>query len=591
MEHRVLPLALATAVLLVTACSEDPATQADTTVADATPDTATTDLTDPEVTPDTTIDTTPGACEVASDCPNPLDLCQNATCTPQIPCISDKQCSDLGYVCDQQAGICVLCLADTDCTGEQKCLAQTCVDPPGTCGTSKDCPTGQLCDKTQSVCVGCLADNDCSPLQYCLQTVCKPDLCHGNETTCADNATRKVCTPNGSGWTPEPCGKGTTCLNGACATLLCPPGTLSCVEGQNTVQTCNATGTAWDATLPCTAGNACKDGACVPQVCVPGEKKCNAQGSLDQCTADGLELTTWYCPQTEEGKPQTCGVQNGVATCMSQACAPNSVYCDGSKAMKCDDKGLTAAQTADCSLPGAGGAAQLCLDGACAPAACKAGDKACADPTTLASCNAQGNGYDKTACPQDNACETGACKPVVCAAGQVSCDGGKAMKCSAGGTLNVVIDDCAAKAKACVQGACVAKVCAPDVIQCQGGQLGKCKADGTGWTLTACPQGETCSGGKCTSKLCEPSTQGCNGAVVAACNGSGTAWVTIDDCPKVGKTCEAGACVEVQSGYTVRSGFSAVGDNASGGFRVLDQGFVIGRVCGGGFCAVSGFGL
>ena len=50
MEHRVLPLALATAVLLVTACSEDPATQADTTVADATPDTATTDLTDPEVT-------------------------------------------------------------------------------------------------------------------------------------------------------------------------------------------------------------------------------------------------------------------------------------------------------------------------------------------------------------------------------------------------------------------------------------------------------------------------------------------------------------------------------------------------------------
>lgn len=576
---------LAEVVALLACSSPESDSSADTTVAN-TSDTSMGDLADP----DAPLDTGPGACEVASDCPGLLDLCVSATCTPQTPCVSDKQCSDHGFVCDTTAGVCVVCLADTDCGGSgQTCRAQTCVDPSGTCASSKECPTGQICDKAAGVCVGCLQDSECDPLQHCEETVCKPDLCHADEVACVDGQTRKICSANGSSWSNEACGEDTTCLNGACQKLLCPPGAKSCVDGQNRVQICNATGTAWGEADACVGKTSCKDGACQPQVCTPGEKKCNAQGGLDQCTPDGLEVTAWYCPATGDGKPQTCGVKDGVAACMSQACAPNSLFCDGAKAMMCDAKGLTATQTADCSLNAPGGAAQLCLDGACAPAACKAGDKACADPTTLATCKATGDGYDKTACKQGEACETGACKPVVCAAGQLSCDGGKATQCSAGGTAIQVIDDCGAKGKVCLQGTCVAKVCTGGELKCQGGQFGTCKADGTGWTLAPCPQGETCSGGKCTSKLCEAGTQGCNGAVVAACNGSGTAWVTIEDCPGKGLTCADGACAKAQSGFLVRGGFQSMTDTGAGAYRILDQGWQSGGVCLLEYCVRGGF--
>lgn len=308
-----------TAALLV-ACSSPDATAPDDTGADSAPDALVGDLDDPDVA----LDITPGGCEVASDCPNPLDLCIKRTCQAQIPCVSDKQCSDFGYVCDAQAGACVLCLTDDDCSGEQTCKAQTCVDPSGTCASSKECPSGQVCDKQAGVCVGCLQDSECDPLQYCVETVCKPDLCHASETACADSQTRKACTANGSGWTSEACATGTLCLDGKCEELLCSPGSKACGEDVNAVVTCNATGTSWVEPADCPEKSTCKEGACQPHVCTPSQQKCNAQGGIDVCAVDGLSEVSWFCPADGDGKPQTCvaGVKN--ASCESQLCVPES---------------------------------------------------------------------------------------------------------------------------------------------------------------------------------------------------------------------------------------------------------------------------
>jgi sulfatase modifying factor 1 len=529
-------------------------------------------------------------CEVHADCPGPLDQCVVQTCVAQVACKSDKQCADFGKVCDLQDGRCVQCLVDGDCNDGQSCKAHLCLDAPAPCGTSKDCASGTVCDKPAAQCVGCLSDDDCDDLAHCEQTVCVTDVCHGGATACVDGSTRKACAANGGGWTSEACTGGTSCIAGSCATSVCTAGAKSCAQGQNGVATCNATGTAWGDAVACPAATSCKDAVCQPQVCTPNQKKCNAQGGMDVCAADGLGEMNWVCPKTADGKPQVCVQTGATAECKAQACVPGASFCDGQTAKVCDAQGILAAVKADCSVPDGAGKAQLCLDGACQPAACTAGSKACADVETLATCKATGDGYDKVACGQGKACEDGACLAVVCAPAAASCEGGKAVKCSAAGTKTVVVEDCGAKGKVCVNGACKAKVCTAGQISCQGAQLGTCTPDGTGWTLQACPSGETCSGGKCVAKVCDAGTMGCQGKSVAACNGSGTAWVNVEDCGGTGQTCLDGKCVAASCTPKVVQcdGKTLVECNASGtGWNPGEDCSVKGLVCIGGQCVAA----
>ena len=563
-------------------------------------DTPTPDMQQLEVVPDTTdgdladvadaLTDAAATCEVHADCPGPLDQCIAQACVAQIACKSDKQCADFGKVCDLQAGVCVQCLVDGDCNDGQSCKAHLCLDAPAPCGTSKDCASGTVCDKPAAQCVGCLGDDDCDDLAHCEQTVCVTDLCHGGATACVDGTTRKVCAANGGGWTSEACTGGTSCIAGSCASSVCTAGAKSCAQGQNAVATCNATGTAWGEAVACPAATSCQDAVCQPQVCTPNQKKCNAQGGMDVCAADGLSEMNWVCPKTADGKPQVCVQAGATAECKAQACVPGASFCDAQTAKVCDAQGLLATVKADCSVPDGGGKAQLCLDGACQPAACTAGSKACADVETLATCKAGGDGYDKVACGLDKACEDGACLAVVCAPATASCEGGKAVKCSAAGTKTVVVEDCAKVNKVCVNGACKAKVCTAGQISCQGAQLGTCTADGTGWTLQACPSGETCSGGKCVAKVCDAGTMGCQGKSVAACNGSGTAWVNVEDCGGAGQTCLDGKCVAASCTPKVVQcdGKTLVECNASGtGWNPGEDCSVKGLVCIGGQCVAA----
>jgi hypothetical protein len=489
-------------------------------------------------------DVAPVTCSVPTDCPNPLDLCIAGTCKPQTACTSDKQCTPLSMVCDKDKGACVQCLVDGDCPGAlTTCKAQTCQDPGIACTTSKMCPEGQLCSKATGVCVFCEGDGDCDQNQYCLDTICKADVCSANEGTCIDAVTRKTCLPNGSGWTESKCGGDLSCIDGDCAKVICTPGAKQCAATEHGIVTCNGNGTAWGVAEFCPWDASCKDAVCMPHVCVPKSAKCDPQGGMITCAADGLSEAAVLCPATPERKATICVTKAGVAVCEAQLCVPGAAFCDGLKAMTCAADGLAASLVADCSVPASNGKAQLCLDGGCVSATCQTGDKMCADTATLATCNAAGNGYDKSPCGDKMACANAACVDTVCAAGQATCNGQKAVKCNESGTTLAVVEDCAATGKACVNGACASKVCTAGQAQCQGAAVGVCKPDGTGWTLTPCGANEVCTGAKCVAKVCEPGLVECLGKAVRACNGSGSAWVPVQDCATTNQTCLDGECV------------------------------------------------
>ena len=571
LTSRIPAAALVLLVLALTACggSDQAVTPADTAA-----------------TEDAGTDTATPACTIQSDCPDPLDLCIAGACVPQTACKSDKQCGTLGLVCDQAAGVCVQCLLDQDCADGQTCKAKTCQAAAQTCASSKECPPGQVCHPDDGVCVGCVDDDDCEDAEFCTETLCKPDVCEAGTAACADAATRKVCAANGSVWSEAKCPEGQTCLGGACAQQVCTPGVKACAEGENGLATCNDSGTAWNLADACPSGSTCKEAVCQSHVCTPSSQKCNAAGGLDTCAADGLSLASGPCPATRDGKAQSCVVKDGVDVCAAQVCPAGTSYCDQGKAMACAGDGMSSNLVADCSQPGPDGKPRVCLNGGCVAAACKAGDKLCADAATLATCKSSGDGWDKTACGANQGCDAGACLSLICAPGVASCAGQKAELCNGSGTAKALVEDCGTK-KVCQSGACKAKVCTPGMVQCQGGQVGVCNEDGTGWTQTPCGSGQTCTGGKCVAKVCEPGGMTCNGLTVAACNGSGTAWVSVQDCKLTNETCLDGKCVAsaCAPGTLACDGKKIVQCNGSGTAWTAGEDCAVGgKVCIGGKC-------
>lgn len=552
-------------VNLLVACGSDAVLEPTLVVEDVdSPDMS--DVTDlPDALTDTTTDATPGGCTadadcnvvggvcdpqtsacvpclVASHCAGAQDLCIDKVCVAQLPCQSDKQCVALGQVCDVTEKVCVPCVAAADCELGQACKAHKCVDPGPACSATQACPSGQVCDTVAGSCVGCLGDTDCDPLAHCAETVCVADLCPGGTAECTSDGGLRVCADNGSAWKAQPCPQETVCVQGVCAAKVCAAGTKVCAKTGQAVETCNETGTAWSPASACPSGNLCVNGACQPLVCTPNAKKCSDQGGMEVCAADGLSAMTWFCPPSEDGKPQACTTDGGVVACKPQLCVPGTAYCENERVMLCDATGFSASQGANCTLPGPGGVSQLCLDGACKPGECTAGQQMCADVGTIATCKAGGQGYDKTACAPGTACEDKACSAVICTPGQLSCSGQQALKCSAAGTVQQPTADCGAQGKVCIDGVCWAKVCDAGAVECQGDKLATCKADGTGFTLASCAQGELCLAGACKPLVCQPGGKKCEGVKLLACSGTGTSWLQVQDCGLAGQVCDQGAC-------------------------------------------------
>ncbi len=444
------------------------------------------------------------ACNLAADCAEAGSKCVDHVCKPATACTTDKQCQATAEICDKAAGYCVACLNDTDCDAGVACVKRRCVPAPSSCNTDADCaPVGWRCTSS-GTCAACAKDAHCPASAFCDQGLCFPDVCMQGQAKCLDPLTVATCKANGGGWIAKPCG----------------------------------------------AGQACEAAQCASDDCSPGTGKCGA-GKAWTCKPNGVGWTAKAC-----GDKQVCAVVGTVASCKDVLCPAGKLYCAGDKAMQCSDDGIAQSLVADCAKPGPDGKAQVCKAGKCGPVTCTPGQSTCHDETTMATCKADGQTVETTACVGDTpACLGGQC--VACKPGSNFCAKaapGKAstvvMKCNATGT-DGEIDSVCSDDKICIQGACAKpSLCIPGSLYCgPAGSNGKatlvmkCNSAGSDGDIhKVCDPGTTCTDGKCLGKkICNEGEKLCDGlATVLTCSNFGTQW-SATACA-TGSSCIKGIC-------------------------------------------------
>ena len=193
------------------------------------------------------------SCDTCEDCPpqyitkclcNTSDDCSACTHCNGDECVDSCE----GKLCDEDKKLCVDCLKDTDCEGNEVCTNGVC-----------DCPYG-LPFKTELGCVECIDTTDCPSGKTCVSGTCEEIDCAGgildpetfecveciNTSHCGDNQScvNKTCVCS-SGYisvagecVPQPectydtdCADCQYCNEGDCAEQLCPDG-LICNGGE-----------------------------------------------------------------------------------------------------------------------------------------------------------------------------------------------------------------------------------------------------------------------------------------------------------------------------------------------------------------------
>ncbi|MCY1059786.1 IgGFc-binding protein [Nannocystis sp. SCPEA4] len=131
-----------------------------------------------------------------------------------------------------------------------------------------DCqPGAEQCKRgTHQVCEnGEYVDAPCAPGQFCSEMTesCQPCACEpGAQGDCIDGTNLGECAADCSGFEPKPCAGGQICLDGACVSLVCAPGSSECAD-ENSTQKCNAEGSGFDPPIDCSEGQVCDAGFCV----------------------------------------------------------------------------------------------------------------------------------------------------------------------------------------------------------------------------------------------------------------------------------------------------------------------------------------
>ncbi|MBM4352932.1 MAG: hypothetical protein FJ109_03905 [Deltaproteobacteria bacterium] len=343
-----------------------------------------------------------------------------------VPPDCRPSCDGLACGPDGCRGTCGACPGSEICDDSGQC-----VPPP--CKTSKDCPAGLVCLKETGQCVGCIGDEDC-PDEY----ECGADHeCHEKHPCQSDKDCQQF---------DQVCDK----TLGECVECLGPEG--------------------------CELEQFCEGGFCLPDVCAAGERKCVGM-QAEECAADG---SGWNVGQVC-AEAETC-IDGGCVECV---CVPAQAYCEGDLLKTCAEDCMSVQSEKDCADDD-----MHCFDGQCIPTICTPGVILCKDSWTLQACQADGMGFDETACEAPKYCSGGQCLDPVCEAGKPMCIGAVATKCNelgsgpaGGGT------DCGASGFPCEDGECVE--CNP---QCQGKE---CGSDGCGGSCGACGSGLECTDGKC----------------------------------------------------------------------------------------------
>ncbi|MBI5610891.1 MAG: hypothetical protein HY902_18575 [Deltaproteobacteria bacterium] len=400
---------------------------------------------------------TDDSCQAADGCnhaPNTVQCSDGSVCTTGDVC-SGGSC---------KAGGSLACEDDNPCTADGCDATKGCQYSPksGTCDDGDPCTTGDAC-KT-GACVGAAAG--CDDGNVCSKDSCgaggcahQPasgpcddgDACTAGDACalgkCATGAPKNcndgnACTTDGCSSatgctatpTSTPCDDGNACTSGdSCASGICKAGgAKKCDDGDPcTADSCAAsTGvcahTAIAACMKspcasaadCSSGQVCDDntnscvqcashagckslcGLCIATTCVAATPctssvQCKAEGKV--CAAD-LGLCA-PCNVSAD-----CGGSG--ATCVAHLCvaAPQSCTSDTQCAAVCSSKTKTCVQcnvSADCGSGGWCG-----TDSACHPKVCS--ESSCVNLDFFA-CKADGGGYTKIPCDDEEPCTTDAC--------------------------------------------------------------------------------------------------------------------------------------------------------------------------------------
>lgn len=274
-----------------------------------------------------------------SACTKP-DLRSCKACGTTGDCASGEECYKASP--SATAGVCRTrksCSADADCGSEQDCV----IKAPATtgvcetrCKVNDDCGAGvcasanaqgkrycQVCD-TGETCTSnttgtgascrrtCTGDNDCPGGMYC-PAGDAPRYCANDIDTCVDGRCTAIACRAGAercnGVVAEVCGANRTtwtarqvCANGCdfdpvthkatCAARACTPFETRCNENRQTLETCNARGTAFEST-PCGPAS----------VTVSDEASwvnCALGGKAVETEAGGTPRTTYRCNVTAD---------------------------------------------------------------------------------------------------------------------------------------------------------------------------------------------------------------------------------------------------------------------------------------------------
>ena len=193
-----------------------------------------------------------------ADCLVEGQLCLGSSCQAVTACESSRQCP--GQVCDAGRGYCVDCVGDIDCPAGQICRSSACVDLPTACQSDRECSAmGLVCETTLGQCVDCVRDADCEPGLSCRgDRTCGFVGCTPGATECDGSGARRVCGADGE-WTTEACGGGEQCVGGQC---FCGDGAACGAQGQCDAGTCGCGGGP-----SCTVDQSCVGGSCVQNSC------------------------------------------------------------------------------------------------------------------------------------------------------------------------------------------------------------------------------------------------------------------------------------------------------------------------------------
>ncbi|MFO0624189.1 MAG: hypothetical protein U0325_01115 [Polyangiales bacterium] len=328
----------------------------------------------------------------------------------------------------------------------------------------------------------------------------------GLDVTLIDDVTASTCGTAGRPCctnSPAPCGPGTICNEGFCAT--CPGTTVACsgvcVDPQTSLTHCGRCGNA------CPSGQSCVGGDCT-LICPVGLNACGGR-----CV--DLRLNGANCG--------ACGIAcEGGRLCQQGACdvscAQGQVNCNGA-----------------------------CVDVQTSVAHCGRCGAACAPSRAVASCT------------------RGACGIASCAPGFADCDADASNGCER--AIDTVTDcgrcgaACAlANAEAaCTAGACQVARCNPGFFDCDGNAANGCEVDinrdafhcgRCGNRCGATSGVAVCVGGVCgtSSAMCAPNRAECGGSSPTDCETNITTPQNCGRCantcaiPNATSRCEAGAC-------------------------------------------------